>query len=505
MSLRPSGCVRPLAALLLALTSVCPLEALASPVEFYGFGARAMGRAQGGVAYTDDAGAVFLNPAGLANMTQPSAVLGGGLIRLDFEDLPAVYWDTNRDGVINEHDTPLDPGPEEEPGDGGWAALTHPYGGRVVLGMGLFLPKNRIMRIDTFEPSIPTYFMYQNRPQRYAFAVGGAIRLPYGLNIGGGVRIIPKAQVSAVLTIDATVSGGSASDPNASSGDFVEGTFDFHDLTVDIALDYAPVVGFQWHLGEVLDLPVLRDLSIGGGYRGEAGLPVLVDVDAQINGSVEDVGDLEPQIIAAATQLQFSVFDHYLPAQWSGGVAYTLGDTLHLYFDAQYTRWSKMQLNVIELVAAELNATLADVSDVEISDGNPMTVVLQDTLGLRLGSELTLPKWDVPGRIAWAQATVRGGFGYEPTPLVGQGPNTALLDADRLIFAVGAGLEHGTLLDVLAGPMHWDLFFQYHQLARGELQREATDEPVAGYPVGGAAIPIGGSIYAAGLQWSVDY
>ncbi len=92
----------------------------ASPVELYGFGASAMGRAQGGVAYTEDAGAVFLNPAGLANMSQPSAVLGGGLIRLDFDDLPPVYWDTNRDGRIDEYDTPLDPGPAEEPGDGGW-------------------------------------------------------------------------------------------------------------------------------------------------------------------------------------------------------------------------------------------------------------------------------------------------------------------------------------------------------------------------------------------------
>lgn len=491
-------------AVLAALLSA-PTAAHGSPVEFYGFGARAMGRAQGGVAYTNDAGAVFLNPAGLANMTQPSAVLGGGLIRLDFEDLPAVYWDTNRDGVINEYDTPLDPGPEEEPGDGGWAALTHPYGDRVVLGMGVFLPKNRIMRIDTFDPSIPTYFMYQNRPQRYAFAVGGAVRLPKGLNIGGGVRVIPKAQLTAVFTIDATISGEEAENSEASTGDFVEGTFDFHDLTVDIGLDYAPVVGFQWHLGELIDVPVLRDLSLGGGYRGEAGLPVFVDIDAQINGSVEDVGELEPQVIALATQLQFSVFDHYLPAQWSAGIAYSLEDTLHLYADVQYTRWSKMQLNVIELVTAEVNATLADVTDVQISDGNPMNVVLRDTLGFRMGSELTLPRWTVPGRIGWAQATVRGGFGYEPTPLVGQGSDTALLDADRLIFAVGAGIAHGTLLDVLAGPMKWDLFFQYQQLAKGELQRPELDEPVAGYPVGGAAIPIGGSIYAAGLQWSVDY
>ena len=488
-----------------ALVHLALPAAQASPVELYGFGASAMGRAQGGVAYTDDAGAVFLNPAGLANMSQPSAILGAGLIRLDFDDLPPVYWDTNRDGLINEYDTPLDPGPEEEPGDGGWGALTHPYGERIVLGMGLFLPKNRIMRIDTFEPSIPTYFMYENRPQRYAFAIGGALRAPYGLNIGLGVRVVPKAMLTAVFTIDATVSGESADDTAAGADEFVEGSFDFHDLTVDIAMDYAPVVGFQWHLGEVTDAPVLRDLSIGGGYRGEAGVPVLVDVAAQINGHVEDVGALAPEVLAAAVALQFTVFDHYLPAQWTGGAAYTLEDTLHVYADVQYTRWSKMKFNVSQLVASELNATLADLSDVEITDGNPMNVVLRDTIGVRLGSELTLPRWDVPGRIEWAQATVRGGFGYEPTPLVAQGANTALLDADRLIFAVGAGVEHGTPLHILEGPIHWDVFFQYHQLARGELERPAIEEPVAGYPVDAAPLEIGGSIYAAGLQWSVDY
>jgi hypothetical protein len=491
-------------ATLLAVLTGAP-QAQASPVEFYGFGARAMGRAQGGVAYTDDAGAVFLNPAGLANLSQPTAVLGGGLIRLDFDELPPVYWDTNRDGVINEYDTPLDPGPAEEPGDGVWAALTHPYGGRVVLGMGLFLPKSRILRIDTFDPSIPTYFMYENRPQRYAFAMGGAVRLPYGLNIGGGVRIIPKAELTAVFTIDATVSGESADNSEASAEDFVGGTFDFHDLTVDITMDYAPVVGFQWFLGEVIDVPFIRDLSLGGGYRGEAGLPVVVNVEAQINGQVEDVGELDPQVVAAAVSMQFNVFDHYLPAQWSGGIAYSLEETLHLYFDVQYTRWSKMQLNVIHLVESDIDATLVDLSGLVIEDGNPMNVVLRDTVGIRLGSELTLPKWDVPGRIGWAQATVRGGFGYEPTPLVSQGSNTALLDADRLIFALGAGIDHGTLMGVLDGPLHWDVLFQYHQLAKGELQRPEIDEPQAGYAVGGAPIPIGGSIYAAGLQWSVDY
>ena len=42
-------------------------------------------------------------------------------------------------------------------------------------------------------------------------------------------------------------------------------------------------------------------------------------------------------------------------------------------------------------------------------------------------------------------------------------------------------------------------------LAPGELERPDAEGPQPGYPVGDTPIPIGGSLFSAGLQWSLEY
>jgi hypothetical protein len=53
--------------------------------------------------------------------------------------------------------------------------------------------------------------------------------------------------------------------------------------------------------------------------------------------------------------------------------------------------------------------------------------------------------------------------------------------------------------------LDWDVFFQLHKLATGFLNRKQTDSPLAGYPVEGDSVPIGGKILIAGVQTRYQY
>lgn len=484
--------------MLLLLSSL----AFASPVEFYGFGARAMGRAQGGVSLPGDAGAAFLNPAALAGQDNAQILLGYTAVRFDFQPLPPVYWDTNRDGAIDDLDAALQLESDPDNGDGVMAGFSRPLTNRFGIGAGLFVPTARILRLQTMEPRLPAYFMYQNRTQRYAFAAGfGGQPLP-GVHIGGGIRLLTRSTLSATMTMNVGVSG---EDPDqASAADLVDVSADVHDMTFDLKPMPVPVFGIQLMPGDWV--PALEGTALGFTWRGAGGVPVDFSLDAQANMAGEDLGDLEPLIAAAVVQISMSVFDHYLPQQFVFGGSWTYQDIFSVYMDVQHTRWAALQLNVTEIVGSEIQSTLGDLSGVDIDTNLDVTDALfRNTWSVRTGTELVLPRFPLPGNLGWKSASFRGGFGYEPTPLVQQGPNTALLDADRLIFSLGAGVAHGSLFELVEGPIRWDAFFQIHTLASGTLQRPAIDAPRAGYAVDNAPIPIGGRFYAVGAQWSFDY
>ena len=473
--------------------------AWASPAELYGFGARAMGRAQGGVSLPGDAGSALLNPAALAGSPRSQMLLGYSLVRFDFDPLPPVYWDTNRDGLLDDRDAPLEIG-GIDPGDGTMLGIRRAVGPRLGVGLSLFVPTGRLIRYQTIEPRLPTYFMYQNRTQRYAMAVGFGAKPLTSLYIGAGVRLLSRSYLNATFTVDAVVDGDADGD---GVEDVVSGTADVHELTFELKPAAVPVAGLQWKPGELF--PRFEGFALGLTWRGEGGLPVEVGLDAQINTQATNVGDLEPLVIAAVAQAQVSVFDHYVPQQFQFGASYSREAVFSAYIDVHHTRWAAMQLNYSKLMSASIQTSLADTSGVDISAGLTPVIEWRNTWSLRAGTEWYLPTRDLPGGAGWLRPAVRGGFGYEPSPLVGQRAETALLDSDRLIFALGLGVEHGAVWGVLDGPVSWDAFLQIHSLAKGTLERPQTAGLRAGYPVDDAPVQIGGRFYATGLQWSIEY
>ncbi|MFZ5479199.1 MAG: OmpP1/FadL family transporter [Myxococcota bacterium] len=475
---------------------------MASPVEFYGFGARKMGRAGEGVALFDGTESILSNPASLAGL--PHAELSVGFLVADmrFADFPDVWWDTNRDGRIDDTDAPLEVDPTYDQVHGALIGATRPIGKRFAVGIGMFLPKDRLIRLATFEPSLPTYFLYANRAQRYELGVGAGWRPRWGLAVGGGIQMIPRARYSLAATLDVTVEP--AADGDTGAGDVIGVVLDVHSMQLDLVPGFAPNLAFHWDVGEAV--PALDGLQLGASWRGEAGLPVDVEIDMQINAGTAETADVDAIVLPLVMAVQLGVFDHYVPSQWVVGAGYTIEDTLTLSADLRRTAWDQMQVSVAEVVSSEVEGAAVDLGDDPVVDGNPYTVTLRPTFAPRVGMDLRLPPLDGK-RFGPVRGVVRGGVGFEPTPLVSQGEGSALLDADRFVFAVGGGVEHDDPF-WRGGDAHrarWDLFFQYHLLATGELALAATDEPTAGYPVDGSAIPIGGHLLATGLQLSFEY
>jgi long-subunit fatty acid transport protein len=474
--------------------------ALGSPAEFYGFGGESIGQAGGGVASVNDTSAAFLNPAGLSHLNHPELLFGGSFVRFSTPAIPGLYWDTNRDGLISDADAALEVDTTPDAADGAMMGFSTPILDRYHIGGALFLPTAHLTRFQTFDPAIPTYFMMENRLHRYAMALAGSVELPKGVSIGGGARMLIRAPLSLSFTLSTAISGEGAANGDE---DFVSAEIDVHAIDLRIEADMVPTFGIQWDVGEAL--PSLKGLRLGASGRGEASMDIDVFMDGQINAKLVDSGDLEATTLALVYASKVHVLDHFLPAQLQAGAAYSPADALDIFVDGQFTHWSGMQLNIAQISEAILEATLADLSASSISDGNQLDVSFRDTLALKIGMSLRLPEWRLGKRLGRIQLTPRGGFGYEPSPLVSQSSESALLDSDRLIFALGLGSLHHFQAFGDARRMEWDLFVQMHKLANGSLPRPESEDPKPGYPVDGGSVPIGGGVTIAGIQTRYQY
>ena len=456
----------------------------------------------GGVSFVRGSEAAWLNPAGLGGLKLAEFSAGYALIRRSFDDFPNVYWDTNEDGRIDATDAPLKISPEETPADGALVSLSSPIGSRVGIGFSAFMPNGRLIRIGGVESSLPDYFLYDRRLERFELAAGLGVDIAHGLRLGVGTQMLAAADVAMIASLDTTVSGASSDDTDVSQT--VGGTtFDMHTLDLDVRPQLIPVAAVQWDLGRLS--PALKGLSLGGTWRGAGGLPVKITVDLQVDATLTDMGDSDPLTFALVTPIALSFMDHYLPQKWTAGASYSYKKRILFSADVERTDWQDMIPAIVQVVSGTVESPLFQSDDPSVTDGNPYTLTLKATTGVRVGLEGVPIDQDINGKFQFVRLALRGGFGYSPSPLQSQGHGTAFLDADRIFFTGGVGLSHADPFGLVKGPISWELFFQDHILASGSLDLPAEAPYRAGGPVDGASIPIGGRLWTAGLQWSMEY
>ena len=485
----------------LSWAALLPADADAGAIDLVGFGAKSMGRGGGGVARVDDSTGLFVNPAGLSRMKTPDLAFGYHFLRMEFEELPDVRWDTNRDGWLDDSDPALAVSTDYGHADGFQISVGRPIGKRLGIAVGGFIPVDQLMRIRTFEPALPTYAMYENRAHRYELAAGfGWEQLP-GVHAGGSIELIARARYEISVTLDAPVR--TATEEDGSVGDLVGPlTLDAHRMSLELVPALAPIVGLMWDAGELV--PVMDGFVLAGSWRGSSGLPVDVDVDLQANVRVTQAGTIDdPVIVPVLAPIRLDFFDHYVPERLMLGTAW---EAERFAVNAEVYRygWSRMRVSIAEVVGGGLETPLVTITDGDLRDGNPYTLLLRNTWNLRLGGEARVFVAPLPDGWDELAVDVRAGFVSEPSPIEGQGTDSVILDSDRRMVAAGLSVSHGEPFDVVSGPLSWDFYAQLHRLAPGKLPRN-PDPGVAGTPVTADGFPIGGRIFAAGLQFGIGF
>lgn len=472
--------------------------ALATVPEKYGTGIQSMGMGGTGVSWLDDGHAAYLNPAGLSRIRRPTAGIGFSIAHETFAPLPDVWWDTNRDGSLDRRDPALSLSSDVTDAAGVHLFATRHLGGKFGLGITAYVPTSRVLQLQTSEPDLPHYFMYGSRQQRYMLAAGVGGQVFKGVHIGVGVDFVPRVIIDAAFSISATA----VADDEGNTDEVVtEVVVDVHDLTLDLVAGFAPTLGLNLDLGAWSE--PLEGATIGLAFHGSSGLPVDSRIDMQVNGSIEDIGDLEPYAIAAVAQAGLRLYDHYVPMTLALGMSYKRPDRVGGALDLTWTNWQPFVVSVANLTDAEITSPIVRIDD-EIVDGNAFSATFRNTVTARAGMEFPAPEISLGERWRYLRLVGRIGGGFVPTPLVSQGPSSALLDSNRFFFTVGAGAETWDPFELVNGPVRFDLMAQLHFLQGGLLPR-ASDEPRSGYPVARRDVPFGGRIFVAGGQWSFAF
>jgi len=472
--------------------------AFADAPDLFGFGARGLGMGGARTALVDDASSAIVNPAGVGAV-HGTAVDIGAMYAIDrFAAWPELWWDTNRDGTIDATDPPLALNSGVDNALGIQIGITQGLGKWVSLGFNLHLPGSRLFRLNNFEPDLPHYFRYENRPQRYSLALALGTEPVKGLRFGVGVEVMPSVAFSALLTADAAITGSpEGNDP----ADIVGGVeVDIHEILLDVRATVVPTVGMQLDFGAFS--PAVKGLTLGVAWRYRGGVPVDGFLDAQVNASLQDIGSLDPLSFSAIVQSGVSIYDHYLPMKLDLALAYR-APRWSVEADVRWAQWSKTLLPIAQIVNPEVSLPLVEIGDV-VSDGNDYYVKFRDTWSVRVGSEVWVadkPIYD--GKQALAIA-LRFGGGFEPTPIVEQGASSALLDAHRAFGSLGLGLAFDRAFGWERGRVRLDVAGQVHGLVSTYLPRSSA-APAAGYPRSGDAIPVAGQIYAMSANFGVDF
>ncbi len=508
------------------MISLLVLTALATTPDMYGMGARNVGRAGASTALADDAWSTFYNPAGVARLRHISLEASYIVGQHRLQSFERIVYDRDGDGRTTDEDGFAEIGPvgtdyrarlsgANRPldTDGIMLGIGYPLGWRFGFGIGVYLPREGLLRLEPENPSIPYYVMYQNRNNRFTLSPAFAFQIVDGLSIGLGAQVGAKAKLYASANVTADI--------DAFSSESEEGT----DLDANIALDIRavdiaavptvqPVVGLQLNFGAFAPNDaglkgLLERFGIGATYRGVWRVDTVAQVVAGVNGTVRFDDDTLLLSTLLEEPLDLTIEDltaFYNPPTVSLGV--TGGyDIFQFSLDAVWTKWSGFRPLAVPAGGLGIDA-LAGVS-IQVDLGTDLPPPsFHDTWTLRTGFDLALPL--MPSKpmkaVGSLEVGVHGGYAFVPSPVPEQTGLSNYMDADRHVAALGLGLQLGKLNGVSKGPIRFDLAGQYHQLVRTTsvkvdgLVSDTDGDGRLDYPSGYA---LDGELTAAGHSWVV--
>lgn len=390
----------------------------------YGFGPRAAAMAGAMVADASDYTGTFYNPALLVNRT-------------DVNFGASVNWyRTFTEVTSNDATRPIDCTYCQPPDAVGMSlGALFPLGGkvknRVAIGLGLYIPFERLLRVLAPSTNQPFWYTFNSHNERLIIYLGLGVKIVDWLTVGIG------AQALADL-----VGQGAKVKVDLFSKAVEAQVIDAH-----LAAHVAPVFGLQ-----VKPIPRLR---FGLTYHYEMSLKYSIPASIDLDG----IGSLA---------FEAHGYTHYSPHSFVLGAAFEPHPDLTVALDAEFALWEfapspylgmTMDLSGETLEALGLGSALDLAQD-------PPKPGFTNTLGVKLGLEYRLSK----------RFALRGGFFYRPTPVPKQdAEGTNVLDGSTLAATLGGGFNFDDPLEIFQSPIHIDLSVQTQFMIGREAKKDPLD------------------------------
>jgi long-subunit fatty acid transport protein len=411
-------------ALSTSLVLLVATAAHATIYDTYGFGPRAASMGGAMTAEAKDYSATFYNPALLVE-------------RKDVNFGLSFQWN-KLDGQVAKKDNAreLDCTYCQAPDSVGYTlGLLFPLGGkvknRVALGVALYVPSGKLVRVLAPDPNAPFWYHYQSHPERVTIHAGMGIKIFDWWTIGLGVEALA----------DIVGSGASV------NVDLFNKTVKSRQIDAHLATRVAPMFGLQ--------IKPKEWLRFGATYRSEMALNYQIPASVDLEG----IG-----VLAFIIQ----GYTHYTPHIVAVGAAWDITPDFTVSIDGEYMRWSAAPSPYVDLsidLSGDVLKALGLENALDIS--SPVQKPgFSDTFNARLGVEYRVSK-RVAGRL--------GGF-YRPTPVPKQNvPGTNILDGNAIGLGAGIGFNFDDPLEVFQAPVNIDFAAQAQFLMPRETDKEATD------------------------------
>ncbi|MBN1947093.1 MAG: outer membrane protein transport protein [Bradymonadales bacterium] len=418
--------------------------AAAGPFDLFGFGTRTIGMGQAITAVADDYTATFYNPANLVLRKDirlgAEFLLGLSALEIDLDQPSADH-------------TPIEP----ETYAGFTLGLLFPLGGKVAyrfaIGAALHLPTEQILRIESYDPLVPRWYLADSLVHKFHFLLGLGFEATRWLSVGVGFQAL--ASIMGETEIDV---------------DWVNEEFTYRTLRSELHLTMSPVVGLR--------LTPFDRLTVGLSWRGEMELEFRQPIHF-------DFGEaLDTTLVASGHAL-------YTPHVLSLGLAYQVIERRWLAsLELRRAFWSQAPDPALYFaldMSGRLLEGLGAEGDFDFLPGPSGLPGFRDILTVHVGSELTL------GRHLLA----RMGYHYRPTPLPQQVGLSNYVDGDAHTLGAGIGIRFADPLEIDQSPISIELSGALSILPEQQIEKLSGSDPVGDYTcqgqIGTLSITIQGS------------
>lgn len=339
---------------------------------------RVTGRGGAAAASDENASSIVFNPGGLALSEGTQILIAGSLY------IAQGSYENDQTSKVTTDSPPI-PVPNLYVASRVHDMLAVGIGVHFPFGLALSYPENHPQATVSQESDLRTAFITPS------VGVNLAKQVP-GLSLGGGLDIVP-ASVELKRALQFGDTRGS----------------------VDLA---ANTVGIGFRVGVMYHPPAVKGLKLGAMYRHKVNLDFEGEADF-------DIADPYRSQLPADGDASTTIA---LPAQISGGVAYSPMENLELEFNAVWIAWSQT-FTKDEARGGDSTSLIITLPDGSTSD---VPQDYENTVSYRLGLDLKLPRH---------KANLRFGFIYDPTPIPETTQTAQLPDVNRIAFTIGGSRQ----------------------------------------------------------------